>query len=145
MNMLQNAVTNLTQAARWKPALPGADGSYVFHLGSGLDFTVFSPDDTVCILRAEVKSLSGEAREVESLLQRCAALVVACCRERSSVLSVADGVLHLHSILPCTEAVTGLPTAARNFLNDLAWWRNQVEHGETRAFSCSMPPQWQGR
>ena len=125
MSLLQESVDALTAAAGWKKASPGADGVFRFRLEGDLDMEFFSPDGRTGILRADA----------DYLLRKCASRMVAASRSRRTVLSVDEGRFSLHLVVPLAESVASMPGYAKDFLNDLAWWKRQVQGGGASAFS----------
>ena len=125
MSLLQESVDALTAAAGWKKASPGADGVFRFRLEGDLDMEFFSPDGRTGILRADLGPL----------LRKCASRMVAASRSRRTVLSVDEGRFSLHLVVPLAESVASMPGYAKDFLNDLAWWKRQVQGGGASAFS----------
>ena len=113
MSLLQESVNALTAAAGWKKASPGADGVFRFRLEGDLDME----------------------QDADELLRKCASRVAAAARTRRTVLSVDEGRFSLHLVVPLAEGVASMPGYAKDFLNDLAWWKRQVQGGGASAFS----------
>ena len=121
MSLLQESVDALTAAAGWKKASPGADGVFRFRLEG--------------ILRADLGPLPAAEQDADDLLRKCASRMVAASRSRRTVLSVDEGRFSLHLVVPLAESVASMPGYAKDFLNDLAWWKRQVQGGGASAFS----------
>ena len=122
MSLLQESVNALTAAAGWKKASPGADGVFRFRLEGDLDMEFFSPDGRTGILRADLGPLPDAEQDADE-------------RTRRTVLSVDEGRFSLHLVVPLAEGVASMPGYAKDFLNDLAWWKRQVQGGGASAFS----------
>ena len=135
MSLLQESVDALTAAAGWKKASPGADGVFRFHLEGDLDMEFFSPDGRTGILRADLGPLPDVEQDADELLRKCASRVAAAARTRRTVLSVDNGRFSLHLVVPLAEGAALMPVYAKDFLNDLAWWKRQVQGGGASAFS----------
>ena len=146
MSLLQESVDALTAAAGWKKASPGADGVFRFRLEGAdgvfrfrlegdLDMEFFSPDGRTGILRADLGPLPAAEQDADDLLRKCASRMVAASRSRRTVLSVDEGRFSLHLVVPLAESVASMPGYAKDFLNDLAWWKRQVQGGGASAFS----------
>ena len=126
MSLLQESVDALTAAAGWKKASPGADGVFRFRLEGDLDMEFFSPDGRTGILRADLGPLPAAEQDADDLLRKCASRMVAASRSRR---------FSLHLVVPLAESVASMPGYAKDFLNDLAWWKRQVQGGGASAFS----------
>ena len=137
--LLEKAAQSIAEAAGWKKPHAAADGSFSFSLEGNLDFTMLSPDGKTGILLAQL----GEAPEVQSPqegadLERIASLAAGVLRSRNSVLSISDqNILELHRSFSLRESqgpqMLGI---ARDFLNDFAWWKKQLEkRGQPSRFS----------
>lgn len=137
MSLLQESVDALTAAAGWKKASPGADGVFRFRLEGDLDMEFFSPDGRTGILRADLGPLPAAEQDADDLLRKCASRMVAASRSRRTVLSVDEGRFSLHLVVPLAESVASMPGYAKDFLNDLAWWKRQVQGVGASAFSSS--------
>lgn len=135
MSLLQESVDAVTAAAGWKKASPDAGGVFRFHLEGDLDMELFSPDGRTGILRADLGPLPALEQDADELLRKCASRMVAASRTRRTVLSVEEGRLSLHLVVPLAEEALSMPRHAKDFLNDLAWWKGQVQGGDTSAFS----------
>ena len=130
MSLLQESVDALTAAAGWKKASPGADGVFRFRLEGDLDMEFFSPDGRTGILRADLGPLPAAEQDADDLLR-----MVAASRSRRTVLSVDEGRFSLPLVVPLAESVASMPGYAKDFLNDLAWWKRQVQGVGASAFS----------
>lgn len=127
MSLLQEAVDSMTSAAGWKQARPNAEGVYHFRLQGNLDMDILSPDGLNCILQSNLGPLPEEEAEAEKLLRLCAGRVVGSCRKRRSILSLQDDRLVLYRIVRMNASDPGaVSREAKGFLNDLAWWQNQL-------------------
>lgn len=135
MSLLQESVDAVTAAAGWKKASPDAGGVFRFHLEGDLDMELFSPDGRTGILRADLGPLPASEQDADALLRKCASRMVAASRTRRTVLSVDGDRLSLHLVVPLAENVIFMPQHAKDFLNDLAWWKGQVQDGGSSAFS----------
>lgn len=136
MAPLSNIVAALASHAGWKDPRQDEDGAYRFRLENGLDFAVFSPDDRVVVLRADITALPAAAMEREEMLRDAAKRQAGVCRTRASVAAVeyaGQSLLKLDAasgdrlvLYRMAELAAGQETfelAARDFLNDLAWWK----------------------
>ncbi len=133
---LQQAADAITTAAGWNAALPDQEGIFHFRLEGDIHMELFSPEGRTGVLRGDLGPLPQEQNDAEELLKRCAQKVVAICKKRKSVLSVADGHLHLTRLVPLND-VTCFPDEARDFLNDFVWWRHQLEAGQGMGINSS--------
>jgi hypothetical protein len=131
MTLSQQAADAIASAAGWRPAKPDDDGVFRFHLEGDLEMDFFSPDGRTGVFRSTLATLPDSEAEADELLRICAQRAVAAGRKRKSVVSLDDGRLQLHR----TVRLDGLspdmlarliPHEARDFLNDLAWWRVQA-------------------
>ena len=135
MSLWQEAVDAVTGAAVWKKAAPGADGVFRVHLEGDWDMGFCSPDGRTGILRADLGPLPDAEQDADELLRKCASRVAAAARTRRTVLSVDNGRFSLHLVVPLAEGAALMPVYAKDFLNDLAWWKRQVQGGGASAFS----------
>ena len=127
---LQQAADAIAAKAGWKPVSPDAEGQFRFSLEGGLDFTLFSPDGKTAILLAEAaKAPDITQPNAEEELERIAALSAGVLKSRESVLGLSkDNVFELSRTFSLTECSDEeILSAARDFLNDLAWWKRQLE------------------
>ena len=136
MALLQESADAITSAAGWRKASPDARGVFRFRLEGELDMELFSPDGRTGILHADLGPLPEAERDADELLRKCASRVVAAARTRRTVLSVEEGRLSLHLMVPLNAAAAeSMSRHAKDFLNDLAWWKNQVQGGAAASFS----------
>ncbi len=161
MALLDNIVTSLVSLAGWKKTQRDEDGAYHFRLEKGLDFILFSPDDRLCIMRAEVADVPASGPDREEMLRTVAKRQAGICRTRASIVAlerpgqsllksvpVSGDKLILYRAAELTAAQDVFNSAVRSFLNDLAWWKDasgggQREHGEERSF-FGMPGMFPG-
>jgi hypothetical protein len=147
MSLLQEAAHAVAQAAGWKTPHRDGNGAYQFQLEGDLNMEFFSPEGRTGILHSMLKPLPETDAEADALLQKCAQRAVACCKTRKSILSVDQAGLHLHRSFRLDELSPDMlrrtaPTEARDFLNDLAWWKNQImsaDQASSSPFSFSWP------
>lgn len=136
MAPLSNIVAALASHAGWKDPRQDEDGAYRFRLENGLDFAVFSPDDRVVVLRADITALPAAAMEREEMLRDAAKRQAGVCRTRASVAAVepagqsllkSDSApgdrLILYRMADLAAGQENFDLVARDFLNDLAWWK----------------------
>ncbi len=135
MSLLQASVDAVTAAAGWRKASPDASGTFRFHLEGDLDMELFSPDGRTGILRADLGPLPASEQDADDLLRKCASRMVAASRTRRTVLSVDGGRLSLHLAVPLADGGDSMPRHTKDFLNDLAWWKGQVQGGGSSSFS----------
>ena len=69
-NLLNNLVDALASRAGWKRPRQDENGAYCFRLENGLDFLLFSPDERVCILRAELADVPASGPDREEMLRQ---------------------------------------------------------------------------
>ncbi|HJB65987.1 MAG TPA: molecular chaperone Tir [Candidatus Mailhella merdavium] len=144
MAPLSNLVAALASHAGWKDPRQDEDGAYRFRLENGLDFAVFSPDDRVVVLRADITALPAAAMEREEMLRDAAKRQAGVCRTRASVAAVeyagqsllksdaASGDrLVLYRMAELAAGQETFELAARDFLNDLAWWKASFGGGRS--------------
>ncbi len=123
---IQHIADAVTRSAGWNAAAPDAQGVFRFSLEGGLDFCLLSPEGRTAVLLADLgpAPLPGQG---DGELARLASVAAASLKKRRSVFAVAEGRLELQRVFP----MGGLSEAeacahARDFLNDLAWWKRQV-------------------
>ena len=134
---LKRAVETVAGAAGWNAAEP--DGEGVCHyLLDGLDLDMSSPDGRTLILSADLGGApQADAPGVDDEWRRIGGLAAAVMKRRASVLAVHDGRLELFRRVDLVQAdAAGLVGACRDFLNDEAWWRANLEGGAS-AYSAS--------
>ncbi|GAB1409641.1 CesT family type III secretion system chaperone [Desulfovibrionales bacterium] len=146
MSVSQHAANAITNAAGWTTASPDEHGVFHFHLEEGLDMDFFCPDGRMGILRSTLEPLPDADQEAEHLIRRYAQHAVAVCKKRKSILSLESGHVQLHrtfrlDTLTKEEISLTVPRMARDFLNDLAWWRTALgrhqHHKSSSPFSLS--------
>ena len=144
MAPLSNLVAALASHAGWKDPRQDEDGAYRFRLENGLDFAVFSPDDRVVVLRADITALPAAAMEREEMLRDAAKRQAGVCRTRASVAAVeyagqsllksdaASGDrLVLYRMAELAAGQETFELAATDYLNDLAWWKASFGGGRS--------------
>ena len=125
---LQHVAEALAEAAGWDAPQADAEGVFRFSLDGGLEFSLFSPDGKTGILLGSL----GPAPDCSTIqgaaeLDRLAALSSGVLKDRLSVLALSGtNILELHRSFPLQPA-DGVKAHARDFLNDLAWWKRQAE------------------
>ena len=127
----------ITRAAGWKQAIPDDDGVFRFSLEGGLNFELFSPENSTGILLAVLESVPRQNDEqAEDVIRRMAALAAGCMKKRRSVFSIGERGFELYRTFRIADVSENTLTAeVRDFLNDLAWWKKQFSH------SASAPSQ----
>lgn len=140
---LQHLAETMTAAAGWQSPVPGDDGSYRFSLEGGLDFALLTPENRTGIFLADL----GDAPEKGSLAgdeetKRLASVAAASLKKRRSSFAVAGPQLELSR----TFSLQGISDRelieiARDFINDLAWWKAQVANagGKTSSNTSNSP------
>ena len=149
MPLLENAVALLSSRAGWKSPRRGEDGAYRFRLNGGLDFAVFSPDERIAVLRAELVTLPGSGPDGEERLHAAAQFQVGVCRARASIVALEGPGQSLLASVPVSSPTSGdrlvlhrtvdlaagqeaFETVVKDFLNDLAWWKTACGNADVR-------------
>ena len=132
MDLLKQAVNTITSAAGWEPASPDSDGVYHFLVDDDLEMDFFSPDGRSGIFKSTLARVPPDDPSATDLLKVCAQRAVAVCKKRKSVLAIQDDQLALHYVVKLqgasSEDLSRLATqGAKDFLNDLAWWKAQLD------------------
>ena len=136
---LQQTADTITRAAGWSPAVPDNDGVFRFSLEDGLDFELFSPDNSTCILFAVLGDAPKDDAPSEDEIRRLAVLSAGCMKKRRSVFSIGERGLELYRMFRFADTSENtLIPEVRDFLNDLAWWKRQIS-GSGSASSTGMP------
>lgn len=125
---LQPTADLITRAAGWKQAVPDNDGTFRFSLEDGLDFELFSPENSTGILFAVLESIPAQNDEqAEDVIRRMAALAAGSLKTRRSVFSIGERGFELYRTFRLADISESTLTAeVRDFLNDLAWWKKQL-------------------
>lgn len=137
---LQQTADIITHAAGWRSAVPDADHVFRFSLEGGLDFELFSPENSTGVLFAELGTVPAQGDvQGEQLIQKVAALAAGCMKKRRSVISIGERGFELYRTFRLADVSehTLLPEV-RDFLNDLAWWKKQLS-GNTSPASRPSP------
>ena len=141
-SQLQLIADIITNAAGWKRAEPDSEGGFLFSLEGGLDFSLLSPDNRTAVLLADL----GPAPEAGTMdgndrLKRLAALAAGTLKKRRSSFAIAGQRLELNRTFSMQAASeTKTPLLVRDFLNDLAWWKAQVEGSSNISSNTSSSP-----
>jgi hypothetical protein len=125
---IHDAVSMLAAAAGWSIPKP-ENGTYSFRLDDNLDMSLSAPDGKTLFFRARLAPLPASPADATAMLAHCAHDAVGAVRHRSSICSLEDMHLMLHTSLPLRDALADiqhLTTTAKNFLNDLAWWHARL-------------------
>ena len=138
---LQQSADIITRAAGWKKASPDTNGTFRFSLEGGLDFEMFSPENKTGILFAVIKEIQeGGASLTDDELQRLGALAAGSLKKRRSICSLGQQGIELYRTFPLqgTSDQT-LLTEVQDFLNDLAWWKQQLARSGATPSSKTSP------
>ena len=124
---LQPTADIITRAAGWKQAVPDDDGVFRFSLEGGLDFELFSPENSTGILLAVLDGVPQQNDDrAEDTIRRMASLAAGCMKKRRSVFSIGERGFELYRTFRLAEvSERSLTAEVRDFLNDLAWWKKQ--------------------
>lgn len=139
---IQTIADIITEAAGWKHAEPDQAGAFSFSLDGGLNFSLFTPENRTAVLFADL----GAAPEIgtqggDEEFRRLSSVAAAALKKRFSIFSVDSGRMELHRMFPIdgwTEKDVILEV--RDFLNDLAWWKQQLSGGGTQTSSFTSSP-----
>lgn len=136
---IQAAVSAIAQAAEWREAVADADGIYHYFLEDGLDLNIQSPDGRTCVFSADLGALSDDNTAMrEDALIRVGKLIAATLKTRASILSLHNGRLELHrTVYLPTVSEQQLIVQAQEFLNDQAWWKQNLN---ADSYSTSSSP-----
>ena len=142
-SQLQNIANIITASAGWKNASPDGEGVFRFAIEGGLDFQLFSPENRTAILLADLGNapslgdLQGEGE-----IKRLASVAAASLKKRRSSFAIAGDRLELTYSFPIQENDEQvIRQVMRDFLNDFAWWKQQVkgEAANTSSNTSSSP------
>lgn len=138
-SQLQHIADIITNAASWNQAQPDAEGMFRFSLEGGLDFSLLSPDGRNAVLLADLgPAPDGSTAQSGEELHRIASLAAASLKKRRSTLALAENRLELQRSFPTTLATTQeICPEVRDFLNDLAWWKKQLDSGGANSSSTA--------
>ena len=141
---LHDAVDAITKKAGWPRTDAGSDGAYHFSLEGGLDFSLSTPDGRTAFFLAKLCRVPDlGSPEAEAELERVAKLSAGALKKRRSVLSVSDQnffeLSRSFSLTECSER--DILSHAKDFLNDLSWWKKQLD-GERQAARNSGAPRF---
>lgn len=126
MALLQKAANAISKAAGWRATVLDADGVARFILKDGLGMELFSLDGRTAVFRSEIRPLPKDEPAGAELLQKAAQLAVGAMKNRGSIVSLAEQRLLLHVSLNLDSPADNFAETAKQFLNDLAWWRAQL-------------------
>lgn len=140
------AVQTIAQAANWGMATPDEQGVYHYFLEENLDLDIQSPDGRLLVLSADLgPAPEGKGPQADDAFKRLGKLAGGILRHRLSTLSVVGDRLELHQTLDLGSASErACVQAARDFLNDEAWWKANLSESGSAApspFSMDMS-QW---
>jgi alpha-D-ribose 1-methylphosphonate 5-triphosphate synthase subunit PhnH len=136
---INDAVSILAKTAGWSMPAP-INGTYCFRLDDNLDMSLSAPDGKTLFFRARLAPLPASPADASAMLALCAHDAVGAVRHRSSICSLEDHNLMLHTSLPLRDALSdaqSLTTTAKNFLNDLAWWQTRLNPAAQTAQTAS--------
>ena len=156
MALLDEKIGSLAEAAGWKTPRRDADGAYRVRLEGGLDAVFFSPDERRCVMRAELTPVPGDAAQRDALLRTVAARQAGVCRQRASIVALegpgqsllgqaetgSGERLIIYRMLDLDVAQENFAATARDFLNDVAWWKasfGEMPERQDAATLFSMP------
>jgi len=138
-SQLQNIADIVTASAGWKKAVPDDGGAFHFALEGGLDFQLFTPDSRTAVLLADLgASPAPGSTQGDEELKRLASVAAASLKKRRSAFAIAGERLELSRTFPLQEGdEQALRLLLRDFLNDLAWWKQQVKGGPANSSSTA--------
>ena len=134
---LQYIAETITAAAGWQSPVPDNDGFFRLSLEGGLDFALLTPENKTGIFLADL----GEAPENGSLtadeeIKRLASVASASLKKRRSSFAVAESRLELSRSFSLQDITDReVIEIARDFINDLAWWKAQVSNSGSKSSS----------
>lgn len=137
---LNSAVAVVAGAAGWKLTAPDENGVYHYFLENGLDLDIRSPDGRLCVLSADLGAAPDPARpDAEAEYVRIGRLAAGIQRKRASILSTDEsGRLELFRTVDLsTVQEQRLIEEVRDFLNDQAWWRLNLQGSSAQSDSAS--------
>ena len=128
-SQLQNIADIITASAGWKNATPDEAGVFRFAIEGGLDFQLFSPDNRTAILLADLGAAPALGTiQGEDEIKRLASVAAASLKKRRSAFAIAGERLELTYTFPVLENdELTLRQIMKDFLTDLAWWKQQVK------------------
>lgn len=127
MATLQQIADIIVSSAGWSPILPAENGAYRFSLEGDLDFELLSPENRTAILYADLGPAPSRSADDEEQLRRLSSLAAGALKTRRTVFSIADERLELHLTFALADVTQDiLLQDVRDFLNDLAWWKKQL-------------------
>ncbi len=127
MSRLKAAVEYIAEVAGWSAPQADTKGQYFFALDGALSVTVMSPDGMTCIMKSTMMTLPQDTREADELLAVCARRALGRARSSQSIVTVEGNLAILYDSMRFDH--TELDTIAlrlRDFLNDLAWWKDMM-------------------
>lgn len=141
MTPLEDAVLTICESAGWKQVPPDSDGRYTFVFDNGLSMELFSPDGRLCIFAGDIAALPDEEQEATRLLGEFGRRAVAAMRTSACTVSLDEKrkTLCLHRALPFMSfSAHEAPEIMEDFLNNLAWWKQQADAVQTPASTFSL-------
>ncbi len=142
-SLLQKAADMITAKAGWPTVSADNDGRCRFSLDGGLDFELFSPDGRTGIFLSEISAAPdiSSPRAAEEM-ERIAALSAGVLKKRLSVLSISESnAFELSRSFPLAQSSEQeIIDHAKDFLNDLAWWKRQLAGDKPQTAPASDSP-----
>ena len=136
MATLQQTADLIVSSAGWSPAVPAENGAYRFSLEGDLEFELLSPDNRTAILYADLGPAPGSSADEEEQLRRLSSLAAGALKTRRTVFSIAEGRLELHLTFALADVTQDLLLQdVRDFPNDLAWWKTQLNSSASKTSS----------
>jgi hypothetical protein len=141
-SQLQQIADIITNAAGWKRAEPDSEGVFRFSLEGGLDFSLLSPENRTAVLLADLGSApESGTMEGGDRLKRLAALAAGSLKKRRSSFAIAGQRLELSRTFPMqSTSEREISLLVRDFLNDLAWWKAQINGSSNSSSNTSSSP-----
>lgn len=137
---LQTVVRELAEQLGWRLEHPDRSGAYRIDFEGGLQLEIVGDGPNRCILRADLGAAptAGNERDREASV-RIGSLAAAVVRSNASIVSVRGARLELESKLePEVLTPARLADAVRRFLNEQAWWKENLGSGAIQQQSDSM-------
>jgi hypothetical protein len=118
----------IQKAAGWSRPLAENDGALEFELLDDLSFKLIVKGGRLAAFFADLGHWPEEETEADDLARRLGKLATGTFTGRKAIVSIASGRLSLHQPFDLNSIkLAEAPELCEGFLNDLAFWRANVE------------------
>ena len=124
--ILQEVADSICKATGWKNQIKKDSHTILFELENGLNVNIYSPDGRTLILHSIIAKLPFDEYEAKKLMDKFANHAVSACKAKETIVSFHADQIMLHHDITHKNGDFEINKGAKDFLNDLAWWKQKA-------------------